>query len=93
MESFVETTAQLEGLFLFGTTLMEPILTDAGETLVTYITMDAANRNLMIFHKTVSTWLSREFVYYLESPRNMFNQLLIPSEESAFAVAMHSVLP
>ena len=43
VESFVETTAQLGGLFPFGTTLMEPILTDAGETLVTYLAMDVGN--------------------------------------------------
>ena len=43
VESFVETTARLGGLFPLGTTLMEPILTDAGETLVTCLAMDAAN--------------------------------------------------
>ena len=45
VESFVETTAQLGGLFPFSATLMEPILTDAGETLVTYLTMDVANQS------------------------------------------------
>ena len=45
MESFVENTSQLGGLFPFGTTLMEPILTDAGETLVTYLGIDAAHRS------------------------------------------------
>ena len=45
MESFVKTTAQLGGLFPFGTTLMKLILTDGGETLVTYLAMDAANRS------------------------------------------------
>ena len=43
VKSFVETTAQLGGLFHFDTTLMEPILTDAGETLVTYLATDVAN--------------------------------------------------
>ena len=45
VESFVENTARLGGLFPFGTTLMEPIVTDAGETLVTYLTIDIANRS------------------------------------------------
>ena len=45
MESFVETTAQLGGLFPFGTTLMEPILNNGRETLVTYLSIDAANQS------------------------------------------------
>ena len=45
MESFVETTSRLGGFFPFGATLMEPFLTNAGETLVTYLGMDAAHRS------------------------------------------------
>ena len=45
MESFVETTARLGGFFSFGTTLIEPILTDARETLVSYLAMNVANRS------------------------------------------------
>ena len=45
VESFIEATTRLGRLFLFGTTLIESILTDTGETLVTYIVMDAANRS------------------------------------------------
>ena len=41
VESYVNTTAQLGEFFPFGTTLMEPILTDDGETLLTYLAMDA----------------------------------------------------
>ena len=41
MESYVNATAQLGGSFAFGTTLIEPILTDRRETLLTYFAMDA----------------------------------------------------
>ena len=42
VESSVDTTSRLAGPFVFSTALMEPILTHAGETLVTYLGMDAA---------------------------------------------------
>ena len=45
VESYVETTCRLGGFFPFGTTLMEPFLADAGETLVTYLGMDAAHQS------------------------------------------------
>ena len=45
VESYVETTCRLGGYFSFGTTLMEPFLTDAGETLTTYLAMDVAHRS------------------------------------------------
>ena len=43
VESYVETTCQLGGFFSFGTSLIEPFLTDAGETLTTYLAMDVAH--------------------------------------------------
>ena len=45
VESYVETTCRLGGFFSFGTTLMEPFLTDAGETLTTYLAMDVVYRS------------------------------------------------
>ena len=45
VESFVNTTSRLRGSFPFDTALMEPILTDTGETLLTYLAMNAANRS------------------------------------------------
>ena len=43
VESYVETTCRLGRFFSFGTTLMESFLTDAGETLATYLAMDVAH--------------------------------------------------
>ena len=37
VESFVDTTSRLAGLFPFGTTLMESILANDRETLLTYL--------------------------------------------------------
>ena len=45
MESFVDTTCRLGGLFAFGTALIEPIFADGGTTLLAYIVMDAAARS------------------------------------------------
>ena len=45
VESFVDTTSRLGGSFAFGTALMEPILTNDGETLLTYLGMDAVTQS------------------------------------------------
>ena len=45
VESLVETASQLGGFSPFCTTLMEPFLTDAGETLGTYLGMDATHQS------------------------------------------------
>ena len=42
VESFVDTTCRLGGFFTYGAALMEPILAYDGETLLTYIAMNAA---------------------------------------------------
>ena len=42
MESFVDTPCRLGGLFAYGTSLMEPILTDGRTIILAYIAMDAA---------------------------------------------------
>ena len=43
--SYVEITCRLGGFFAFGSTLMEPFLTDANETLGSYLAMDIAHRS------------------------------------------------
>ena len=41
VESFVDTTCRLGGLFAFGKALMEPTLVADGTTLLAYMTMNA----------------------------------------------------
>ena len=44
VESHVATAIQLGGKFSFGSSIMEPILANGGETLASYLVMDAAHQ-------------------------------------------------
>ena len=56
VEPYVAIVCKAGGMFIFDTIYYEPFLTDAGETIATYATMNENNVDHSIFKSKISWW-------------------------------------
>ena len=85
VESFVDTTARPPGgSFAFGTALMEPILTDGGENLLTYLLMDATQRSPydILYKDFVATIIMTNNCGYETLRKWLLQQHMVPNGQA-----------